>query len=98
MINDAVYLAGFSGSAPIAIGSGSVGDLFAARERASAMALYSVGPLIGPFSTRSLEQHSNLISGPAVGPVAGGFIAQTVGMKYVFIVIAGTRYYITDIP
>jgi hypothetical protein len=27
--------------------------------------------------------------GPVIGPIAGGFIAQTVGMKYVFIVIAG---------
>lgn len=39
--------AGFTGSAPIACGGGSVGDLFAARDRASAMALFSLGPLIG---------------------------------------------------
>lgn len=63
---------GFSGSAPIACGGGSIGDLFSERDRASAMAIYSLGPLIGP----------------AVGPVAGGFIAQTIGTKYVFIVIA----------
>ncbi|KAF6764235.1 multidrug resistance protein 4 [Ephemerocybe angulata] len=66
------FLSGFSGSAPIACGGGSVGDLFAAKDRASAMALYSLGPLIGPI----------------VGPVAGGFIAQSLGMKWVFIVIA----------
>ncbi|PPQ86651.1 hypothetical protein CVT25_006835 [Psilocybe cyanescens] len=66
------FLSGFSGSAPIACGGGSVGDLFAAKDRASAMALYSLGPLIGPV----------------IGPVAGGFIAQTIGVKYVFIVIA----------
>ncbi|GAW09498.1 mfs multidrug [Lentinula edodes] len=65
-------LNGFSGSAPIACGGGSIGDLFSERDRASAMAIYSLGPLIGP----------------AVGPVAGGFIAQTIGTKYVFIVIA----------
>ncbi|KAF8830696.1 hypothetical protein HHX47_DHR2001051 [Lentinula edodes] len=59
-------------SAPIACGGGSIGDLFSERDRASAMAIYSLGPLIGP----------------AVGPVAGGFIAQTIGTKYVFIVIA----------
>ncbi|KAF4618567.1 hypothetical protein D9613_010177 [Agrocybe pediades] len=66
------FLAGFSGSAPIAIGGGSVSDLFAPRDRASAMALYSLGPLLGP----------------AIGPVAGGFITQGVGVKWVFIVIA----------
>lgn len=37
------------------------------------MAIYSLGPLIGP----------------AVGPIAGGFITETIGFKYVFIVIAG---------
>lgn len=36
------------------------------------MAVYSLGPLIGP----------------AVGPIAGGFIAETIGFKYVFIVIS----------
>ncbi|KAF8966560.1 multidrug resistance protein 4 [Flammula alnicola] len=68
------FLTGFSGSAPIAIGAGSVSDLFSERERASAMALYSIGPLLGP----------------AIGPVAGGFITQSVGIKWVFIVIAIT--------
>ncbi|KAJ3726767.1 multidrug resistance protein 4 [Lentinula raphanica] len=65
-------LGGFSGSAPIACGGGSIGDLFSEHDRASAMAIYSLGPLIGP----------------AVGPVAGGFISETIGPKYVFIVIA----------
>ncbi|KAF9530281.1 multidrug resistance protein 4 [Crepidotus variabilis] len=67
------FLAGFSGSAPVGIGGGSVGDLFTERDRASAMAIWSLGPLLGPV----------------VGPVAGGFIAQTIGVKYVFVVIAG---------
>ncbi|KAF8815165.1 MFS general substrate transporter [Phlegmacium glaucopus] len=68
------FLAGFSGSAPIAIGGGSVSDLFAEKDRASAMALYTVGPLFGP----------------ALGPVAGGFITEKLGIKWVFIVIAVT--------
>ncbi|KAK7060904.1 hypothetical protein VNI00_000637 [Paramarasmius palmivorus] len=65
------FLAGCSGSAPIAVGGGSISDLFAPHERASAMALYTLGPLIGPV----------------VGPVAGGFISESLGIKYVFIVI-----------
>ncbi|KAL6309751.1 multidrug resistance protein 4 [Sparassis latifolia] len=64
-------LSGFFGSAPIAIGGGTVSDLFSERDRASAMAVYSLGPLIGP----------------AVGPIAGGFIAQSIGFKYIFVVI-----------
>ena len=36
------------------------------------MAVYSLGPLIGP----------------AVGPIAGGFIAETIGFKWIFIVIS----------
>ncbi|KAF8637929.1 hypothetical protein AX17_002550 [Amanita inopinata Kibby_2008] len=67
------FLSGLSASAPIACGGGSIGDLFSERDRASAMAVYSLGPLIGPV----------------VGPIGGGFIAQAVGIKYVFIVIAG---------
>ncbi|KAF9456414.1 multidrug resistance protein 4 [Collybia nuda] len=66
------FLAGFAGSAPIACGGGSISDLFSERDRASAMATYTLGPLIGPV----------------VGPIAGGFIAQTIGIKWVFIIIA----------
>ena len=57
--------AGFAGSAPIACGGGSISDLFSERERASAMAIYSLGPLLGPV----------------IGPVAGGFIAQSIGFR-----------------
>jgi len=47
--------------------------MFAEKDRASAMAIYTLGPLLGPV----------------IGPVAGGFIVQTIGYKYVFIIIAG---------
>jgi MFS family permease len=36
------------------------------------MSLYTIGPLFGP----------------AIGPVAGGFLVQSVGVKWVFIVTA----------
>ncbi|KAJ7033665.1 major facilitator superfamily domain-containing protein [Mycena alexandri] len=67
------FLAGFSGGAPSACGGAVISDLFAERERASAMAVYSLGPLIGPV----------------VGPIAGGFIAETAGIKYVYFTLAG---------
>ena len=55
--------AGFSGSAPIAIGGGSVSDLFSERDRASAMALYCLGPLLGD-SFDSATAHSSLSDNP----------------------------------
>ncbi|KAI0638314.1 multidrug resistance protein 4 [Trametes polyzona] len=66
-------LSGFAGSAPIACGGGTVSDLFSEKERASAMAIYSLGPLLGPV----------------IGPVAGGFIAESIGFRYIFVVVAG---------
>ncbi|KAG1741290.1 multidrug resistance protein 4 [Suillus lakei] len=52
-------------------GGGIVSDLFSERERASAMALYNVGPVIGP----------------SIGPLMGGFIAESVGIEYDFYVV-----------
>ncbi|KAL1742827.1 major facilitator superfamily domain-containing protein [Schizophyllum fasciatum] len=66
------FLSGLSGSAPIAIGGGSIGDLFDEKERGSAMALYTLGPLLGPV----------------IGPICGGFVAQSIGVKWVFIISA----------
>ncbi|KAJ7269851.1 major facilitator superfamily domain-containing protein [Mycena rebaudengoi] len=66
------FLTGLSGSAPIACGAAVISDLFSEHERASAMAIYTLGPLVGPV----------------VGPIAGGFICQAVGIKYVFITLA----------
>ncbi|KAJ7431332.1 multidrug resistance protein 4 [Mycena latifolia] len=74
------FLTGLSGSAPVACGAAVISDLFCERERASAMAIYSLGPLIGPV----------------VGPIAGGFIAQTVGVKYVYFVLAGDYFPIPE--
>ncbi|KAF9648485.1 multidrug resistance protein 4 [Thelephora ganbajun] len=66
------FLSGIASAAPLALGGGSVADLFAEQDRASAMAIYILGPLLGPV----------------IGPVAGGFVVQTIGYKYVFIIIA----------
>ena len=45
--NRHLNIAGISGSTPLAIGGGSVGDLFSERDRVGAMALYTLGPLFG---------------------------------------------------
>ncbi|KAF8516470.1 major facilitator superfamily domain-containing protein [Hysterangium stoloniferum] len=65
------FLAGIGGSTPISIGGGVVSDLFRPNERAGAMSLYAMGPVLGP----------------AIGPIAGGFIVQGIGFKWIFAVL-----------
>ena len=50
------------------------------------MALYTLGSLVGTNALLILL-HTSLILflGPIVGPIAGGFIVQTIGIKWVFI-------------
>ncbi|TDL29703.1 multidrug resistance protein 4 [Rickenella mellea] len=66
------FFSGIGGSAPVTIGAGSISDLWNERERASAMALYSLGPLLGP----------------SLGTVAGGFIGEKIGYRWIFLIIA----------
>lgn len=66
------FLAGLAGGGPIACGPGSISDLFSEHDRALPMSVYTLGALLGPV----------------IGPIAGGYIAQTLGIKYVFLVIA----------
>lgn len=56
------FLSGLGGSAPLAIGGGILSDCWHAEERGRAISIYSLAPLLGP----------------AVGPIAGGFIALKV--------------------
>ncbi|KAJ7074033.1 major facilitator superfamily domain-containing protein [Mycena amicta] len=67
------FLVGLFGSASMACGGGVVSDLFSERDLATAMAIYSLGPLIGPV----------------IGPIAGGLVTEKIGIKYVFIIVAG---------
>ena len=62
------FLSGLGGSAPLGIGGGVLGDIWLPQERGRAMALYSLMPLLGP----------------AIGPIAGGFIAQYTTWRWVF--------------
>lgn len=66
------FLAGCTGAAPLTIGGGTVADVIPQAKRGSAMAMFAVGPLLGPV----------------VGPVAGGFIAQYVGWRWTFWIMA----------
>lgn len=64
------FFAGFGGSAPLAIGGGVLSDLFTAEERGKAMSIYSLAPLLGP----------------AIGPIAGAFIADNISWRWIFYV------------
>lgn len=65
------FLAGAFGGGPIAIGGGTVTDLFRDDEQAAPLGLYSLGA----------------IAGPALGPVAGGYLSQAKGWRWIFWVL-----------
>ncbi|KAH8660469.1 putative MFS multidrug transporter [Xylariales sp. PMI_506] len=62
------FLSGLGGSVPLAVGGGVLGDCFRAEERGTAAAIYSLAPLLGP----------------AIGPIAGGFISENTTWRWVF--------------
>ncbi|KAL6239490.1 hypothetical protein BDW75DRAFT_119827 [Aspergillus navahoensis] len=62
------FFAGLGGSAPLAVGGGVLSDCFKPEERGKSVAIYSLAPLLGP----------------AVGPIAGGFIAENTTWRWVF--------------
>ncbi|RAH43548.1 MFS general substrate transporter, partial [Aspergillus brunneoviolaceus CBS 621.78] len=66
------FLAGSFGSAPLALGAGTLADCISPDRRGLAIAIWAVGPVIGPV----------------VGPVCGGFLTQDVSWRWVFWVLA----------
>ncbi|KAF4125982.1 Sugar (and other) transporter, partial [Geosmithia morbida] len=66
------FLSGLGGAAPQAIGSGVLSDCWSADERGAATAMYSLAPFLGP----------------AVGPIAGGFLTQYMNWRWIFWVVS----------
>ncbi|OJI97941.1 hypothetical protein ASPVEDRAFT_185169 [Aspergillus versicolor CBS 583.65] len=66
------FLSGLGGSAPQAIGGGVLSDCWRKNERGSATAVYSVMPFIGP----------------AVGPIAGGYLTQYMSWRWIFWIVS----------
>ncbi|PYI00706.1 synaptic vesicle transporter [Aspergillus sclerotiicarbonarius CBS 121057] len=62
------FLSGFGGSGPLVLGDGALADIWPAEQRGSAVAIYSLAPLFGP----------------AIGPIAGGFITQYTTWRWTF--------------
>ncbi|EQK99863.1 polyamine transporter 3 [Ophiocordyceps sinensis CO18] len=62
------FLAGLFGSATLGISGGTLGDLFNAKDRGKAVALYSIAVLLGPV----------------LGPILGGVVSQPLGWAWTF--------------
>ncbi|CAG8955438.1 hypothetical protein HYFRA_00010304 [Hymenoscyphus fraxineus] len=78
------FLAGTFGSSPIALGGGTISDMIVQEERGLALSVSAFGSLWGPV----------------LGPVAGGFVTQSLGWRWVFWIItiaSGTIALITAI-
>ncbi|ORY95219.1 major facilitator superfamily domain-containing protein [Syncephalastrum racemosum] len=61
-------LQGIASSAGMAVGGGSVADLFSPQERGRAMSIFMLATIIGP----------------AFAPMIGGYIAQYLGWRWIF--------------
>ncbi|KAF4455990.1 multidrug resistant [Fusarium albosuccineum] len=66
------FLSGLGGSAPQALGGGVLSDCWRAEERGTATAVYSLAPFLGP----------------AVGPIAGGYLTQYMNWRWIFWVVS----------
>ncbi|KAJ2998458.1 hypothetical protein NUW58_g295 [Xylaria curta] len=66
------FLAGAVGSTPLTIGGGTISDVVPVQRRGLALSLYMFGPILGP----------------SVGPLAGGYLTDTLGWRWIFWTIA----------
>ncbi|RFN54849.1 hypothetical protein FIE12Z_878 [Fusarium flagelliforme] len=61
------FFAGSFGSSPLTNAGGVIADMFEARERGLATALFAMAPFLGP----------------TIGPIAGGFLGENEGWRWV---------------
>uniref|UniRef100_A0A1Y1LQU3 Major facilitator superfamily (MFS) profile domain-containing protein n=2 Tax=Photinus pyralis TaxID=7054 RepID=A0A1Y1LQU3_PHOPY len=61
------FMAGAWGSSPLTNSGGIIADLFTAKERGIATSVFAIAPFLGP----------------ALGPIAGGFLAEAQGWRWV---------------
>jgi multidrug resistance protein len=66
------FLMGLAGAVPITIGSGSIADIMPVEKRGRAMSAWALGPLLGP----------------CIGPVAGGYMIEAIGWRWVYWLVA----------
>lgn len=66
------FLSGCVGAAPLTIGGGIIADVVPQEMRGKAVAVFVMGPLVGP----------------TIGPFAGGYLAEVAGWRWIFWLIA----------
>ncbi|KXX74487.1 putative transporter mfs2 [Madurella mycetomatis] len=66
------FLSGLGGSAPQALGGGVLSDCWRREERGTAAAIYSLAPFLGP----------------AIGPIAGGYLTQYMNWRWIFWIVS----------
>ncbi|KAK7942458.1 uncharacterized protein PG986_011571 [Apiospora aurea] len=66
------FLSGFAGVATITIGSGTIADVMPRERRGRAVSVWSVGTILGPM----------------VGPISGGYVADALGWRWLFWIMA----------
>ncbi|GKZ22857.1 hypothetical protein AbraIFM66951_004981 [Aspergillus brasiliensis] len=64
-------ISGCAGVTPLALGGGSIGDLMAPERMGTAMAIWGLGSLVAPV----------------FAPIAGGYLSEDVGWRWIFWVI-----------
>ncbi|KAJ2985570.1 hypothetical protein NUW58_g5459 [Xylaria curta] len=62
------FIAGGAGSGPLSIGAGVIGDLWEPEQRGLSIALYTLGPLLGP----------------AIGPIGAAHISANSSWRWIF--------------
>ncbi|KAI1193011.1 fluconazole resistance protein 1 [Nemania serpens] len=66
------FLSGFVGGTPMALGGATIADVTIPANRANAMSVFSLGPLLGPV----------------LGPLIGGFVTEGLGWPWIFWLLA----------
>ncbi|KAF4430919.1 multidrug resistance [Fusarium acutatum] len=75
------FFAGSFGSSPLSNAGGVVADMFEARDRGLATALFAVAPFLGPtIGSRYREEDADYSK---TGPIAGGFLGKSEGWRWV---------------
>lgn len=82
------FLQGIWGVCPITIGGGTIADLMPPEKRGGAMAIWAMGPLLGPVvgePQHVLQIAKVLANVYDSGPVCGGFLSQAKSWRWIFV-------------
>ncbi|KAF4477225.1 multidrug resistance [Fusarium agapanthi] len=75
------FLAGSFGSSPLSNAGGVIADMFEARDRGLATALFAMAPFLGPtIGSRYREEDADYSK---TGPITGGFLGESEGWRWV---------------